>query len=202
MSLRASSSIRARNLTSALLAVFVAVACTTVVTPPQAPREPTSVFVLREARHVGVVLPDEHEGEVTRYVEYGFGDWAWYALAQDEWYDVFATMLWPTQGALCRREYAAHSPAELRHVATWVELDELTVGRSEVSALRERLDAAFERGAKHAVFQADYDMTFVPYERHYWFANTCADVAGEWLRALGCEVSWTLIGISVAARRP
>lgn len=187
------------RISAAMLVAILATGCTSLVTAPRAPREPTSVFILREARHIGVVLPDESASGVTRYVEYGFGDWAWYALGEDSWYDAFPTVLWPTPGALCRREYAAHSPAELRRSATWVALDEIAIGRAEAGALRQHLEAVFERESARAVFQPDYGMTFVPYAESYWFGNTCADVAGEWMRELGCDVSWAPIRLSLAA---
>lgn len=183
-------------------AVLVGVACagascTSLATPPRAPQDPTSVFVLREARHVGLVLP-VHAGEpVERFVEFGFGDWAWYALERNAWHDTFATVLWPTQGALCRREHDARSAQELRDAAHWTTLEELTVSRARASALLERLEAEFAAQAPRAVRLEAYDMNFAPCERSYWFADTCADAAAEWLEELGCEVAWAPIRIAL-----
>ncbi len=180
--------------------VCASASCTSLATPPRAPQDPTSVFVLREARHVGLVLP-VHSGEhVERYVEFGFGDWAWYALERNAWHDVFATVLWPTQGALCRREHDARSAQELRDAAHWTTLEELTVSRARASALLERLEAEFSAGAARSVRLEAYDMNFAPCERSYWFADTCADAAAVWLEELGCEVAWAPIRIALRVR--
>lgn len=177
--------------------MFMGVSCASVATPPPTPQDPTSVFVLREARHVGLVLPVHGEARVERYVEFGFGDWAWYALERDAWYDTFATVLWPTQGALCRREHDARSARELRDAAHWVELDELTVSRARAAALLERLEAQFAREAARAVRVEAYDMSFAPCERDYWFGETCADAVAHWLEELDCRVSWAPICITI-----
>ncbi len=192
---------RALGRTGAMLGLALACAsCTSLVTPPRAPRDPTSVFLLREARHVGVVLPAHVDGRVERYVEFGFGDWAWYALERDAWYDVFATVLWPTTGALCRREHPARSERELRAAAHWTELEELTVSRARAEALLERLEREFAARAARSVRIEAYDMSFAPSDRSYWFGDTCADVAADWLEELGCGVSRAPIRMSVRKR--
>ncbi|HEX5053581.1 MAG TPA: DUF2459 domain-containing protein [Planctomycetota bacterium] len=182
-------------------AVIVAVCghfgCTSVVTAPPSPADPTRVFVLREAMHVGVVLPDGTPPQ--RYLEFGFGDWGYYALGHDAWYDVFATVLWSTQGGLSRREFFADSPERLRAVASWVELDELVVPGAAVQKLRERLERTFASRQAQRVVRGDLRMSFVPADQGYWFLRTCADVAAGWLEELGCSVSWVPIRASLVA---
>ncbi|MBK8100212.1 MAG: DUF2459 domain-containing protein [Planctomycetes bacterium] len=204
MAARGKRSRRRWLLWSALLLLVACVigGCTSTVAPPADPVAPTPVFILRDAMHVGVVLPVGTGGATERYVEYGFGDWSWYALGNDAWYRVFPTVLWPTAGALSRREFAATTPAELRRVASWVELDELLVGGGEVRALRDELDRAFAAGAAHQVWRRDLGMAFVPSELDYWLARTCADVAAGWLSRLGCQVGWAPIRASLMAIRP
>ena len=170
--------------------------CTSTVTPPTLVTDPVPVFVLREAMHTGIVLPPLNDGG--EFVEFGFGDWSWFALGNDEWYHVFATVLWPTQGALGRRTFGAHTPEQLVATVTWAELSRIEVDREKAAALHQRLQQQHDSRTAEAVRQARW--VFVPADSDYWFVVTCADVAADWCRELGCTVGWTLIrgGLSVA----
>jgi hypothetical protein len=182
----------------ALAAALTQAACTSTVVPPENVQEPATVFLLGEAMHAGVVLPPgPDDGE---YVEFGFGDWSWFALGNDAWYHAFATVLWPTQGALGRRTFGARTPDELRARVTWATLGELRVEASLAHALRTRLQAAHDARAAEAVRRTDLGWTFVPYDRFYWFGVNCTDVTAEWLRELACRVHWVPIrtGLRVA----
>jgi hypothetical protein len=184
---------------SVLLLVFAAFGCTSTITPPSHPERPTTVFLLREAMHNGLVLPPA-AGE-SEYVEFGFGDWSWFALGNDAWYDVFATVLWPTQATLARRTFAARDEAELRARVAWAELSAVVVDGDRVRDLRARLQQQFDAGAARAVRRPELGWTFVPIDRSYWFANTCADVSAEWFVALDCSVGWAPIRASLAVAR-
>lgn len=157
------------------------------------------MFLLREAMHNGLVLPPEAGG--AEYVEFGFGDWSWFALGNDSWYHVFATVLWPTAGTLGRRTFAAHDEAELRARVPWAELSAVTVDGDRVRALRTTLQQQFDAAAEHAVRRPKLGWTFVPMDRSYWFANNCADVTAEWFEVLGCHVGWALVRVSLAVGR-
>lgn len=182
-----------------------AVSCTAVVTPPPAPAQPTRVYVLREALHVGIVLPSGAPPAEPGYVEFGFGEWSWYALGNEAWYRVFAVVLWPTAGTWCRRKFAMRDEAALQdHCArTGRELDALTVDASAVALLRDRLHAQFDAAAAAGglVQRPELGMEFVLADESYWFARTCADVAARWCEALDCTVSWMPIRGSLAVRR-
>jgi hypothetical protein len=172
--------------------------CSTTIRPPANPPEPTTVLLLREAMHTGLVMPSpDRAGE---YVEFGFGDWSWFALGNDAWYDAFATVLWPTRGALGRRTFLAANVAELRARVYWADLQELEVPGARMRALREALQREWAAGHANAVRQPRLGWTFVPRERSYWWACNCADVAAEWFVALDCTVGWAPIrtGLTVA----
>lgn len=171
-----------------LAAASATFGCTSTIRPPRNPRHPVTVFLLREAMHTGLVLP-AGRGEPT-FVEFGFGDWSWFALGNDAWYHAFATVLWPTQGTLGRRTFAAADEEQLRGVVTWAELSALEVEDAAVSSLRARLQGQWEAGLGQARSRPELGWTFVPCDRSYWFPNNCADVAAEWFEALGCEVGW------------
>lgn len=185
--------------------VCSAISCTAVVTPPRSPERPTTVFVLREALHVGIVLPTGAGAAEPGFVEFGFGEWSWYALGNEAWYRVFPVVLWPTGGTLCRRTFAARDEAMLREqcAAAGRELDAFTVETRAAEALRTRLGeqfaAAVAQGA--SVQRPELGMEFVPSSESYWFANTCADAAARWCEDLGCTVGWWPIRGSLAVRR-
>lgn len=166
--------------------------CTSLVWPPERVEQPARAFVLREALHLGLLLPDPPEAPV-RWVEYGYGDWAWFALGHEQWYRAIPTVLWPTQATLCRREWKAESVDELlrRVAARGCEVDELVVEQGKVLALRERLDARF--ATPEIVRRPELAMEFVPEDGSYWLFSTCADVAADWCEELGCEVGWVLV---------
>ncbi|MCY3002136.1 MAG: DUF2459 domain-containing protein [Planctomycetota bacterium] len=161
------------------------VGCTATVKEPAAVADPVSVLLLREALHTGLVFPRE-----TELVEFGFGDWAWYALEEDEWYDALPTVLWPTRATLSRRVIPATDAESARAALPWLDFVELRVERSAAERLRDRLEEQFAAGSGELVQPPGRSMQFVPCEGSYWFGHNCADVAAQWLEELGCEVSW------------
>lgn len=182
---------------AAVAIVFLWFGCTSTVTPPSHVTDPATVFLLREAMHTGLVLPPRSADE--EFVEFGFGDWSWFALGNDDWYHVFATVLWPTQGTLGRRTFGARTADELRQRVHWAELSPVVVERDEAAALRARLQREHDARQNEAVVRADLGWVFVPYDQSYWFVVTCADVAADWFRELGCSVGWVPIRVGLAA---
>ena len=183
---------------------FLTYGCTSTVTPPLAPIDPVEVFVLSEALHTGIVLPPDPGSlrNPDQYVEFGFGDWRWFALANEAWYNAFSAMLWPTQATLGRRTVGAHTPAELRSRASLAKLQSIVVSRKQAALLRRRLQAEFDSARKLVVVRQDLNFKFVPAGSSYWLLNNCADLAADWLRALDCEVSWCPVryGLMVEAK--
>ena len=184
----------------ALVIVSLLTSCTSLVFAPERVDEPASVFVLREALHVGVLLPEPVDAP-QRWIEYGYGDWSWYALGNESWWRVFPTVLWPTAATLCRREWIAPDEEELlrRVTARGCEVDRIVVERARVESLAMELAAKFASGAE--VRRDELNMDFVRTDGGYWMGNTCADVAAEWCEALGCDVGWVWIRGSLLVRQ-
>jgi hypothetical protein len=180
----------------ALATVLLAFGCTSTITPPPTPTDPVTIFVLREAMHTGLVLPPQ--AGHAEYVEFGYGDWSWFALGNDAWYHAFATVLWPTQGALGRRSFGANSEAELQRIVHWATLSPVVVSRERAGQLRTRLEREHAAGKAELVRRQDLGFEFVPSQDSYWFGYNCADAAAGWLRELDCSVSWVPIRIAVA----
>jgi hypothetical protein len=175
--------------------------CTSTVTPPPLPANPATVFLLTESMHTGLVLPPADAARDAEYVEFGYGDWGWFALGNDQCYHVFATVLWPTQGTLGRRTFGARTQSELLARVTWATLSPIVVDATKAATLRRRLQAAFDERRGELVRRADIGFEFVPADESYWFANTCADVAARWLEELDCDVGWVPIRAGLAVAR-
>ena len=175
-------------LACALLATALWCGCASTVTPPSEPPDPVQVYLLSTGRHAGVLLPCG-DG---RTVEYGYGDWSWYALGKTDWWRAPATVLWPTQGTLGRRYVLDADLAAMSHSYGGGTLEELHVSRSSADRLLARLDAKFAAGGEPH-FNELFDMSFVKHEAGFWMFHDCHDEVAEWLRELDCSVRWAPI---------
>jgi len=164
--------------------------CISTITPPSDPTEPCGVYLLREARHAGIVLPDPRGG----FWEYGFGDWDWYALCRDRWYHVFDTMLWPTQGCLGRRRLTAEAVEDLGERGL---VRRFEVERGRAVALLDKLGRRFDKNASNMIYNSAYGLHFVPDEQGFWFLFNCHDAVAEWIEELGCQVSWVPVRFGI-----
>lgn len=182
----------------ALLLALVS-GCTSLVTAPQGVADPVEVFVLEEAMHTGLVLPPDPSasGSPGQYVEFGYGDWSWYARGNDAWYDIFSTVLWPTQGTLGRRTFGASTAEELRRRAYWTRLTPVVVSRAQAGELRRRLQQEFDALRKQVVVDRRLGFKFVPFGGAYWLPHNCVDVVAGWLEELGCEVGWAPVRVGL-----
>lgn len=62
--------------------LWTVVGCTATVTPPRNVARPATVHLLREAMHTGLVLPPAPS--VAGFVEFGYGEWEWFARARSQ----------------------------------------------------------------------------------------------------------------------
>ncbi|MEX2125294.1 MAG: hypothetical protein WD795_15485 [Woeseia sp.] len=129
-------------------------------------------------------LPD---GE---FVEYGYGEWRWYARMEDQWWRAPAVLFWPTQGTLGRREWRGPG-AEARLLDEYDGLIVLDVPAEarKVDALVAELDRAFDSRSEQRVRNRIYGLDFVPYDRPYWVFNNSNHAVKDWLQELGYEVT-------------
>ncbi|MGE3175399.1 MAG: hypothetical protein AB7O97_22430 [Planctomycetota bacterium] len=185
-------------LTGLLLATYLALFGWTLrVHPPTDPPTPVTALLIRDQLHRGLLLPQPGGG----YVEFGFGDWAWYAEGREHWTRVFATVLWPTPGALSRRELAGADPAAVRAALPWAQFEDLVVGAAAAERLRLRLEEQFAAGRVAATQRPALRMGFVPWARSYWFVDNCSTAVAGWCAELGCAISGPPLAFDVAAAR-
>lgn len=183
----------------ALLAVVAWCGCASTVTPPTDPPDPIVVHLLSTGRHAGVLLPNG-DG---RTVEYGYGDWNWYALLRNDWWRAPATVLWPSQGTLGRRYIRDSDLAAMDRSYGGGTLEELRVSRASAERLLAYLDADFAAGGEPH-YNELYDMSFVKHPDEFWGFHDCHDEVAEWLRELECSVGRAPIrtGLRVETRYP
>ena len=67
---------------------------------------------------------------------------------------------------------------------------EIRVERTRAEALLARLDKAFLSAADRKVENPRLGLTFVPYSTPYCVCSQCNSVVADWLRALGCRITW------------
>jgi hypothetical protein len=166
-------------------ALLLPLAVPTTVIAPARPSEPLPVFLVDYGRTPALVLPlDEN-----RMVAYVYGDWNYYALRNQGAADSVAALLWPTQGALGRREIAGQPTAEAVRRGIGSEVEEihtLRVDRLRVVRLRRALDSIHEERLETAV--SAYGMTFVHHPQPYTHWSNSNHMTAAWMKALGCEI--------------
>ena len=184
MAIPRTNGLRTASTTSLIAAaVLLLCGCVSTVQPPEHPADPVEVFLTEEGIHRGLVLP-----RTSGYVEYGYGEWDWYVMGCNEWYHVFDTVLWPTQGALGRRSYD-----DPRAEFKGERLTPIQAGRAAVEALLEELDTLYESAKGSEVYNESTRMHFVRISPGFWCFLNCSDATAAWLRRLGCHVSWVPI---------
>ena len=160
--------------------------CANTIHAPDAPGETRSLYLLDLGRHTRLAfgLPDGG------FVEYGYGEWRWYAKLEDQWWRAPAVLFWPTQGTLGRRHWRGPG-AEARLLGAYAGLNvlELPAAQSKVDALVASLDREFERHSADVMHNAVYELDFVPVDRPYWFGNNSNHAVKNWLQQAGYDVS-------------
>jgi hypothetical protein len=179
-------------LPAALALAALCASCTAVAIAPEPTDDDVEVLLVDEACHKGLVLP----GRDGARVEWGFGEHAWYAREQNRWHDAFRAVLWPSPGALSRREWRA----EERGARAPSDVTAFRAPRARVEALGARLEAEFESALGTRIWNERSQTAFVRCERSYWMVHACHDATARWLAELGCTVEPALVRAGVWLR--
>jgi hypothetical protein len=170
-----------------LLALASPLACTTTVVPPRDPADPVPVFIVDYGLTSVIVVP---HAEGLR--AYAYGDWQYYALANNNAFRGLAALAWPTQGTLGRGQLKG--PATASNVLEQIRgrgaegVHVVEVERAIVERLGARIEALYASRRATEVENAGYGMSFVHHPQRYtWFWNSNHQTAA-WLEELGCEV--------------
>jgi hypothetical protein len=167
-------------------------ACTSVVSAPRATDDDVEVLLVQEGWHSGLVLAAGDPAPV----EWGYGDFRWYALGHDRWFDVLPALFWPTAGTLSRRTWPA-GERERRAAGTVVAF---AAPRARVERLARDLEAAFERERASSTWNAEWQTDFVVHRDAFWLFHDCHDATARWLAELGCAVEPALVRAGLSLR--
>jgi len=170
-----------------LLPVLVLQGCATVVVPPHLGSTGVTVFLLDHGHHSSLVLPTP-AGHMTRYA---YGDWEYYAQADTGLYRGTSALLWPTQGALGRRQLPGPpTAAAVRQQVKVpiVRLYALKVRRGKAARLRRHLNEIFRSNIRTVLYNPLYDLYFVHDPQPYDMAHDSNHEVANWLKRLGCRI--------------
>ncbi len=183
----------------AALTVSLSGCTSSFVHPPIRVEEPARVFIADYigSLHVGLVC-ECSDGD---YVEFGFGEWEWYARGNNQCHRVIPALLWPTAGTLGRRQVFLNGDRPLpESLFSYAVLQEVSVERAALERLVIELNSRFERSLP-ATSNPSHPLEFVPESRSYHLLRMCSDEVARWLRELGCKVSFSPIRLRLRAPR-
>lgn len=184
------------SLVCTILAIAFSIACTTTIRPPAVTAEPATVYLLQHGRSSSLVL-DDGDGQVSRWA---YGDWRFYALGHKGVTSALAAVLWPTKSALGRQlvESAPDSSDDLlERMAIGVDqMFPITVERSAVARLEQRLNELFTANLETRLFNPGPQLEFVHHPEPYTLFNNSNRKVAQWLQELGCEVH----GLTILSR--
>jgi len=102
MSQLKSSSGVATSVAMLTLLLIESTGCSGTISPPNCPPDPLKVYVTNYGRHASIVLPESTGG----YVEWGYGDYRWFAQGHKQSQDGFQALFLTSQACLSRRVLA------------------------------------------------------------------------------------------------
>lgn len=160
--------------------------CANTIHPPVVPGATRNMYLLDLGRHTRLAfgLPDGG------FVEYGYGEWQWYAKMEDQWWRAPVVLFSPTQGTLGRRHWRGRG-AETRLLKAYAGLNvlELPAAPARVDALVANLDRKFAQHSQHLVHNSVYGLDFVPVDDPYTLCNNSNHAVKRWLEQAGYTVS-------------
>ncbi|HUF23777.1 MAG TPA: hypothetical protein VMN81_06590 [Vicinamibacterales bacterium] len=168
-----------------LAAQVVPLGIPTTVVPPASPVRPATVFLVDFGRTSGLVLTVGDD----RMVAYVYGDWAYYALRKRGAFESIAALLWPTQGALGRKDITGPANADTvrRGIGAAVQqLHEFQVEQQAVERLHAKLDR-LHREQLGTATQSN-ETTFVHHPESYTHWSNSNHMTANWLEDLGCDI--------------
>lgn len=169
-----------------LLMIGGSVGCSATIIPPTNPINPAVVFVTDYGRHSSLLLPAPQG----HYVEYAFGDWGWFALRHTNSSDAIGTLFFSGHSALGRRQLFLYddNPADVAKWTGATTVLKLDAASDKITALREQLDALYDKHIDTLTYQPASRLWFVQYDGGYNLFHNCNHVTADWLRELGCRI--------------
>ena len=168
-----------------LFLVFLSISCSTSIKCPKA-GDGVKAALLDHGKHASLVV-QSGKGKMVRY---GFGDWRYYALAQEGFINGARALFWPTQAGLGRKELTGPFEKRFIDISLPVRLENIwmfNIDKTKGKELRGELDEIFRRNRSTLHTNRRYDLEFVHHPKTYWALNNSNQEIALWLRKLGCR---------------
>lgn len=161
------------------------------IIPPAAPQNPVTVHVAEFGFHARLLLP-EGDG----WLQYGFGDWDYYARRQQTLLNGVLALLWPTPGALGQGEVDSVDRFRADSESAGGQLLSFDVPGARVKQLKHSLHTRFEQQIPDGqVYNRVNNLRLVRDDRPYSVLHNSNHELAEWLKVLDCQVEslgfWT-----------
>ncbi|MEM9166144.1 MAG: hypothetical protein AAGB48_03885, partial [Planctomycetota bacterium] len=143
------------------------------------------------------------------FVEWGYGDWRWYANDRGSLLYGSVIFLWPTDGTVARRAWdgppwggggAGEPRDEIAGYAEWVY--ELDVDRSAAAELLASLESRYDASRGTEIYNERRRTWFVRDDSSYWLGHQSSSVMAGWLEDLGVDADGFTIRARYRAREP
>lgn len=168
------------------LALAAVAGCSMRIEPPHEPRDAVTAYIVDYGLHGSLLLPADEKS----LVEFAYGQWDWFALGRDRWYNALGLALFPAAGTLGTRDHPMVDDAEsLRRAVACEKVLTVPVERAAAERLRGRLSREYAEKQEQEVYNPALGMSFVPYRPVYWHGvRNCNTMLAAWLEELGCKV--------------
>lgn len=157
--------------------------CSWTVVPPQAVSEPRTVFVNQYGWHTRLALPAP---DSRGYIEYGIGDWRYYAQGERGLLSGFQALFSSEATALSRRELPPVGEEDAQSRFGSLHSAALEAPQERVAELRRDLEATWEANPTPTL--AHGGQRFRKIDRRYGLFSNSNHQTAEWLRRIGSEV--------------
>jgi hypothetical protein len=157
-------------------------ACSWQVVSPDSVQEPATVYVSIYGRHTRLALPDGPG----HYVEYGFGDWRFYAEAERNVLTGVQALFFSSGSTLSRRELAQPGASELHRHFSSNRTEAIEVPAIQARQLGESLQAAWNQAQGEQLNQGALAFRRTPI--HYSLFHNSNHQTARWLEQLQCDV--------------
>ncbi|MEM8758562.1 MAG: hypothetical protein AAGF47_12375 [Planctomycetota bacterium] len=183
-----------------VLSVILMAGCRYTVRPPVSVLDPVTVYLVDYGDTSRVWLPKD---DASAFVEWGYGDWRWYAKDKGSLLYGSVIFFWPTDGTIGRREWGG-SPwvdgrvgeprSGLAGYATWIY--ELDVERESAGELLAKLESRYDAQRESEFYNERRETWFVRDDTSYWLGYQSSSVMAGWLEDMGMDAN----GFTVKAR--
>lgn len=168
-----------------LLCLLLATGCAWRIVPPADVRNPAPVIVTDYGRHTRLALPEGESG----MVEYGFGEWNFYALRKTGPISSIRALSGFGQPTLARRRLPRFEGEEAFWRTAGGRRSAFVYAEKErVRELRQILEATWRVNLNADRYHSWNGLEFVRYEGTYHLFRNSNHRTATWLRALGFEV--------------